>query len=109
MDEKGLKVDISNKIRQLREKSGLSIYQLGAACGMSAQRISSLEAGKQVPMIATLIKLADGLGVSVFDILDEPLGRDYDAEIYNPKFSEPCKNARICPFFKPVGDKEANG
>lgn len=106
MDEKELQTEIAKKLRQLRESSGLSMHQLGVKCGISAQRVNDLEHGKLVPKLATLMKIADGLEISVFDILDEPLGRNYDAEVYNPNFVKPCENAKICPFFKPERDRE---
>lgn len=106
MDDNELQIEIAKRLRQLREASGLSMYQLGVKCGISAQRINDLEHGKLVPRLTTLMKVADGLEISVFDILDEPLGRNYDAEVYNPNFVKPCENAKICPFFKPDDKRE---
>lgn len=106
MYDNELQIEIAKRLRKLREASGLSMYQLGAKCGISAQRINDLEHGKLVPRLTTLMKVADGLEISVFDILDEPLGRNYDAEVYNPNFVKPCENAKICPFFKPERDRE---
>jgi transcriptional regulator with XRE-family HTH domain len=91
MEELSLEVKIAKKINELRTEKELSMRQLGELCGITAQRIYELEIGKKIPRLNTLVKIADGLGVSVFDILDEPLGRH----------TKSCANSATCPYFKP--------
>ena len=88
MDDTSLEIKIANKIKKLRTAKGLSMSQLGKLCGITAQRVNALELGNKIPRLNTLIKVADGLGISIFDILDEPLGRD-----------DICANAANCPYF----------
>jgi len=57
--------DISDKIRFLREQQGLSQRSLADAAGISASSLSQLESGQSSPSVATLEKLADGLGKTV--------------------------------------------
>ncbi len=56
---------IGNKIRRLRERQGLSQRALAENAGISAAALSQLEAGQTSPSVATLEKLADGLGVAI--------------------------------------------
>jgi transcriptional regulator with XRE-family HTH domain len=88
MDDTSLEIKIARKIRELRTVKGLSMSQLGKLCGITAQRVNELELGNKIPRLNTLIKVADGLGISIFDILDEPLGRD-----------DICANVANCPYF----------
>ena len=92
MDESALKAAFAKQIKTLRNARGLSMNALARLCGITAQRVYELELGEKVPRITTLIKIASGLGVSIFDIIDEPLGRD----------ALPCAMAKRCPFYKPV-------
>lgn len=92
MDEAALKAAFAQQIKNLRNAKGLSMDALAKLCGITGQRIYELELGKKIPRITTLIKIASGLGVSIFDIIDEPLGRD----------ALPCAMAKRCPFYKPV-------
>lgn len=90
--EESLDIKIGHKIKELRLQRDLSQERFGEIFGMTAQRIHSIEAGEKFPRLTTLVKIADGLGISVFEILDEPLGRKCTA----------CANSPTCPFFKPV-------
>ena len=51
------------RLRSLREAAGLSQLQLAATSGLSHEAISNLETGKRAPLAATVVKLAQGLGV----------------------------------------------
>jgi transcriptional regulator with XRE-family HTH domain len=92
MGNVSLELALANKIKELRTANGLSMSELGKLCGLTSQRIYELEQGNKIPRLTTLIKIATGLKVSVFEILDEPLGRTCKA----------CANSSTCPFFKPV-------
>lgn len=92
MDNEGLDIKIGRKVKELRLQRGLSQKRFGELFGLTAQRIHSIEVGEKFPRLTTLVKIANGLGISVFEILDEPLGRTCKA----------CANSPTCPFFKPV-------
>lgn len=64
-----------NYISALRERRGLSQYQLGALVGKSDKAVSKWENGAAKPRLDTMRKLADILDVSV----DELLTCEYDA------------------------------
>ncbi len=73
---------ISDRIRTLREARGLSQRALAEAAGISAAALSQIESGQTSPSVATLEKLADGLGIAVASFfLDE--GRRGDVEIFS--------------------------
>lgn len=56
---------LANKIRFFREQHGLSQRALAEAAGVSAAALSQIESGQTSPSVATLEKLADGLGISM--------------------------------------------
>lgn len=58
-------VDVASRLRELREGRGISMRQLAAQSGLSANALSMIERGKTSPSVSTLYKLADGLGVSI--------------------------------------------
>ena len=58
-----------NFISALRERQGLSQYQLGALVGVSDKAVSKWENGASVPRIGTIKKLSEVLEVSVDELL----------------------------------------
>jgi len=72
---------IAGKIRFLREEQGLSQRGLAEAAGISAAALSQLEAGQSSPSVATLEKLADGLGKTVASFFLDSV-EDTDVEIF---------------------------
>ncbi len=60
-----MSLDVAERIRSLREKRGLSQRGLAEAAGVSPAALSQIESGQTSPSVATLEKLADGLGVAV--------------------------------------------
>ncbi|MBY0512555.1 MAG: helix-turn-helix domain-containing protein [Gemmataceae bacterium] len=64
----------AERLRELREASGLSQYALAKRSGVTKQAISLLERGDNEPSWVSVRKLARGLGVSVseFDTGDLP-------------------------------------
>ncbi len=73
---------IATKIRFLREQQSLSVRGLAEASGISAAALSQLEAGNTSPSVATLEKLADGLGMAVSAFFIEP-GTAQDIEVFD--------------------------
>jgi transcriptional regulator with XRE-family HTH domain len=56
---------IATKIRQIRQDQGLTLAQLGAKAGLSKGLLSRIESNQSSPPIATLSKIAQGLGVPI--------------------------------------------
>ncbi len=64
------KMSLAKKVRQLREKQGLSQEKLARLADVSNNTIINIEAGKQNnPTIDTLKKVAKALNVSVETLL----------------------------------------
>jgi transcriptional regulator with XRE-family HTH domain len=60
------------KLKEARERAGLSQNKLAQQVGMTGDNISRLERGKQEPHLSTLEKLAQALDVAPEDLVDDP-------------------------------------
>ena len=67
-------MELGQKIRQLREEKGLSLNGLAEEASISKAYLSQLEndVSKQ-PSAEILLKIASALGVTIADILDQPV------------------------------------
>ena len=54
-----------NRIKELRQKAGLTLVQLGQKVGMANNTLSQYETGKRFPNLEVWQKLADYFDVSV--------------------------------------------
>jgi transcriptional regulator with XRE-family HTH domain len=67
------------RLRELRQKHGVTQQQLSAATGLTEGYISNMERGLKVPSLTTILRLAVALRcrvtelVSVFDRVDDLL------------------------------------
>lgn len=59
---------LANRIRELRDHKGISQEELAHRAGLSRTGMGFLETGKRWPRLDTLMKVADGLNVTV-DVL----------------------------------------
>jgi len=75
-------IHIARRIRNLREQRNLSQRALADAAGVSAAALSQIEAGQTSPSVATLEKLADGMGVAVAAFFLE-VGERSNVEIFS--------------------------
>lgn len=72
-----LALAVGRRIRALREELGMTQEQLAYTSALGSKgHLSSLEKGLVMPTVATLRALADGLGVHVMDLVNDP--RDGD-------------------------------
>lgn len=62
---------IKLKIKEYREQKKLSYRQLEILSGVSRTMISNIEKGKRSPTIDILDRLAQGLRVSIHDLIEE--------------------------------------
>jgi transcriptional regulator with XRE-family HTH domain len=60
---------ISENVKRLRRKLGLTQEELAERIGVSFPRISDIENAKGQPRIDTIEKVAHGLGVSVMELI----------------------------------------
>ena len=58
-------------MRVLRQAKGLTLYQASAAMDVELSHLQRLESGVLNVTLATLMRVADGLGVTVADLFSE--------------------------------------
>lgn len=64
------------RVRHIRDELGLSQEKIAEQCGISTKYVSDLERGKANVSIQILEKVANSLGVTTIDLLDN----DHEAE-----------------------------
>lgn len=65
-------MELGSRIRKLRRWQGLTLEQLAGDCGVTKSYLSKIESGTSVPPVATLMRIAHQLKVSVGSLLDDP-------------------------------------
>ena len=56
-------------LRDERVRRGISKYQLSAQTGLAQQTISYIERGLRQPGFETLLRIADGIGINLEEVL----------------------------------------
>lgn len=82
---------LSEKIRELRRKSGLSQEELADKLDVSRQAVSKWETGAAVPTADTLVNLADLFGVSLDYLLRDGTTETPDVSAHSRKNYTVCK------------------
>ncbi len=70
-------VRVGEKIKQLREKKGLSLKEVADATGFSTALLSQMESHLVSPSLGSIIKLAKALEVRVGDFFGETQGEPF--------------------------------
>jgi len=70
-------VRVGEKIKQLREKKGLSLKEVADATGFSTALLSQMESHLVSPSLGSIIKLAKALDVRVGDFFGETEGEPF--------------------------------
>ncbi|UTW52996.1 helix-turn-helix transcriptional regulator [bacterium SCSIO 12827] len=65
---------IGARIRFMRRQREMSLDQLGTVSGLTKSYLSKVERGLSVPSISTAMKVADGFGVSIGELLGAEQG-----------------------------------
>lgn len=63
-------INLGNRIRQLRQQTGLSQEKFALKIGMDRTYFASVEAGKRNIAIINIKKIADGLDVSLSELFE---------------------------------------
>lgn len=61
---------VADKIKRLRKEKGMTQKQLAQKCGMSESALRQYEIGYRNPKIKTVRKIAEALGISIFQLTD---------------------------------------
>ncbi|WP_027630564.1 helix-turn-helix domain-containing protein [Ruminiclostridium cellobioparum] len=64
-------VDFGNRIKELRNKTGLSQEKFALKIGMDRTYYASVEAGRRNIALCNIKKIADGLGVSLSELFKD--------------------------------------
>ena len=62
--------DLGNRIKELRQKTGLSQEKFALKIEMDRTYFASVEAGRRNIAIVNIKKIADGLGVSLSELFE---------------------------------------
>ena len=60
---------LANRIKELRDQKGISQEELAHRAGLSRTGMGFLETGKRWPRLDTLMKVAEGLNITVDELL----------------------------------------
>lgn len=61
---------LGRRIKKLRTDRGLTYTEVSVRCGIDEGNIRRLERGDTNPTITTLLKIADGIGVKLSELID---------------------------------------
>lgn len=90
--------DIGNRIRSLRRLAKLSQEALSERAGIDRTTLAKIETGSRLPDLATLVRIADALGVSTSSIVDKvEAGRADVAELIERFRGSPWAQTLIPP------------
>lgn len=67
---------VGRRIRAIRESKGLSQEKLADKAGMAHNYMGKIERGETNPSLKILFSVADGLGLSISDLLDVDVRKD---------------------------------
>jgi transcriptional regulator with XRE-family HTH domain len=59
------------RLREIRQRQGISLRALKASSGIAVSNLARLEAGEGDPQLSTLRRLAKALGVTVAELIGE--------------------------------------
>jgi transcriptional regulator with XRE-family HTH domain len=69
-DDSALLRRLGAQLRRLREQSGQSQDTLANRCGLHRTYVGAVERGERNPTVLSLKRYADGLGVSIADLVE---------------------------------------
>lgn len=72
--------ELGNRLRQVREKAGMTQMQVSVKLGKTCQAVSSFESGRTRVDVETLVFLSKLYGVSLCELLDLKDGNDLSVE-----------------------------
>lgn len=68
-------LEFGKRVLNLRTKLGLTMMEFGLRCGLDAGHISKLEKGLIMPQLDTIYAIANGLDISLSELLDSETPR----------------------------------
>lgn len=68
--DRAVVVAFGQRVRQLRRAAALTQEGLSEAAGLHATFISNVERGYRTPTLSTMLRLANGLGVTLAELVE---------------------------------------
>jgi len=110
-DEDSLAVRIGARLRELRQRRGMTLAVLSKACGVSVSYLSAVEKGVNHPSLQTLAAVTDALGVTIPEVLAQE-GRATSTRARLPErgpgiveLSHPLLSLRACAVSAIAGER----
>jgi len=63
-------MDLGERIRKLRVQQRRTLQEVAEECGFTKSLLSKIETGKVVPPVATLVKIAQSMGIKVSTLIE---------------------------------------
>ena len=63
-------MDLGKRIRKLRVQQRRTLQDVAEECGFTKSLLSKIETGKVVPPVATLVKIAQTMGIKVSTLIE---------------------------------------
>ncbi len=106
-------MDIAKRLKKIRNAKGYSVYKLSQLSGISETHIRDLERGDRNPSLDTIYRIADILGLSLSEFLNENETVSYltdkEKELLNYYRMMPEESSdALLGFLKSLADKEKN-
>ena len=64
-------MNLCDKLKNLRQSKGITVYRLSQETGISQNHIRELESGKRNPSVETLRRLCDALAVNLSEMFND--------------------------------------
>lgn len=88
------KEEFGERTYQLRSKMGLSQKEFEDLCGLARGYIGHIELGQRNPSLETMIKIAEGAGISLVQLLDSKPPQPKETDEYTNKIMAITKRMR---------------
>lgn len=70
MDNAAYKAAVGRKIRRARQAGGVSVERFAMMVGIDRNYLRDVEYGRANPTVDILVRIADGLGCKVWELMD---------------------------------------
>lgn len=71
MDTKAFLAALGRRVRELRERKGVSQYKLATASGIAVYTLQKLEKGQANSQIGSILKICDALDIQVVELFED--------------------------------------
>lgn len=98
-------MDVANRVKELREKAGLSKGELGRRAGLSESYIGQIESTKKHPTVDTVFQICKGLNITIQEFFKP----GYDMNTAPPDIAQFAIDPKNKPLIKTIQGMQAAG